>query len=122
MCLNNGVSNGAGLDQNGLIQCSLTKESDMSEKDDLAWIELDMASLPDNVRKHIEEGFHHRKLSKDAFDQARKALEKRWTETKRMLSSEEILLAPDRFGKKIVKVAKKPRTVSKASNKPVVGW
>jgi hypothetical protein len=32
MCLNNGVSNGAGLDQNGLIQCSLTKESDMSEK------------------------------------------------------------------------------------------
>ena len=91
-------------------------------KEDLTWVELDMASLPQDVRKHAEAGFHHRKLAKEAFEKTRKALEKRWTETNRIPATEEILVSPDRFGKEQLRVARKPRAASKASNKPVVAW
>ena len=93
----------------------------MSEKN-LVWVELDMSSLPQEMRKDVEEAFRLRKASKALFEKTRKALEKRWTDANRISAAEEVLVAPDRFGKEQLRVARKPRAASKASNKPVVAW
>jgi len=124
LCLNNEVRAMALMRGGTVLPGALSQRNTTISTDnkDLVWVELDMSSLPQEVRKHAEAGFHHRKLAKEEFEKTRKALEKRWTDANRISAAEEVLVAPDRFGKEQLRVARKPRAASKASNKPVVAW
>jgi hypothetical protein len=94
----------------------------MAKDTDLVWVELNVASLPAELQKALTEAREHNKKAKELKEKARKALEKRWIDAKRMPATEEVVIAFSRFGDDKVNVARKERKTPKATAKPTVAW
>jgi hypothetical protein len=88
--------------------------------ENLDWAKLDETSLPANLQGLVKDYRKAAKVASDAKETLRKALEKRFVETKRLDGSTQTLKLSMKFG--ALSVAKAEADAPKATVKPTLKW
>jgi CHASE3 domain sensor protein len=88
--------------------------------DKLNWAKLDETSLPANLQKLVKDYRQASKAAGEAKETLRKALEKRFVETKRLDGATQTLKLTLKWGQ--LNVAKAEAEEPKAAAKPTLSW